>query len=139
MAIVAYFLGLTIYNIFSLGLKGVDAIPRPSLPSFPSFSLPSFSTLFSRDPRRPAGPSFWRGGRNRGAGGNGYGHIRTYEDEEEDGFAGRFSLDDEDEDEEGGNARALGGDVWRDVPARGVGNQQRPKTNTSTQGGLVNL
>lgn len=122
IAILSLLIGATIYNRFILGLRGFDQLPRPS------FSLPSLSNPFKR-PQEVGLPTTsdtgaskswfsWRRPRSRFAG---YNHIRAEEDEEEDALTdGRFSLE-EDEAEE--DARALPGSdptIWRDVRSNGL-------------------
>ena len=94
VAILTWFLGHTLYNRLYLKRRGPDQFPIPSfLSSLRSrVKLPTFSRP---DVPRPGG---WR----RSLGGqNGYSHIRAAEEDEEEGFAGRFSLDDDDEEDDG--------------------------------------
>jgi cation-dependent mannose-6-phosphate receptor len=120
----ASFAGVTMYNRFVLGLKGWDQLPRPSAPHF---DLSGLRRLFRRDAQSGPGWGSW----NRSGG---YGHVRAEEDDEEEGFAGRFSLADDEEDED---ARALAGDpaVWRSAQPGKQGNI----SNGRGSGGLVNL
>ncbi|KAI5454738.1 hypothetical protein NCC49_003624 [Naganishia albida] len=118
------FAGITMYNRFVLGLKGWDQLPRPTLPHLHWSGLRG---LFRRD--APSGPGW--GSWNRSGG---YGHVRAEDNDEEEGFAGRFSLADDDDDED---ARALSGDpaVWRNAePAK----QGHSNVNGGGRG-LVNL
>lgn len=113
------FAGMTMYNRFVLGYKGWDQLPRPSAPHF---DLSGLRRLFRRD-----GQTSWSSG--------GYGHVRAEDNDEEEGFAGRFSLADDDDDDD---ARALAGDpaVWRDAqPAK----QSHNSNGGRGSGGLVNL
>ncbi len=123
IAMGAYLLGLVLYKRFVLKQSGRDLLPGLSSFSFlserPSFD---FSSLFGRGSGgRGAGFSSWKPSFGRG----GYRNLRpgadgTYAtDEEEEALAGgRFSLDDDEEED----ARALSGDpsVWRAV-GRGPG------------------
>lgn len=113
------FAGMTMYNRFVLGYKGWDQLPRPSAPHF---DLSGLRRLFRRD-----GQTSWNSG--------GYGHVRAEDNDEEEGFAGRFSLADDDDDED---ARALAGDpaVWRDAQPGKQGNNSNGGRGS---GGLVNL
>jgi cation-dependent mannose-6-phosphate receptor len=120
IAVLTWFLGHTLYNRFFLKLRGRDQFP---IPSVPSLHLPSMPSLGKSGSAASAAKPNW--GWQRRSQRAGYGHVRAEEDDEEEGFAGRFSLEDEDEDAEdltgqGLDARALGGNagVWRDTPAR---------------------
>ncbi|KAJ9101946.1 hypothetical protein QFC19_005027 [Naganishia cerealis] len=119
--------GLIMYNRFVLGLKGWDQLPRPS---FPHFDLSGLRRLSGRDAHAGPGWGSW----NRSGG---YGHVRAEDNDEEEGFAGRFSLADDEDDED---ARALAGDpaVWRNADSAeqdDVGNHG----NSGRYGGRVNL
>lgn len=121
------FAGITMYNRFVLGLKGWDQLPRPSLPHFHWSGLRG---LFRRDTQSGPGWGSW----NRSGG---YGHVRAEDNDEEEGFAGRFSLADDDDDED---ARALAGDpaVWRNASPAQQGNATSNGGGRGS-GGLVNL
>jgi cation-dependent mannose-6-phosphate receptor len=124
VAILTWFFGHTFYNRLYLGRRGIEQFPIPSsLPfSLPSVSLPKFGSRSagpSSQASKPAGAGFgWRRSSQR----RGYSNIRADEDDEEDGFAGRFSLEDDDDLDEPRDLteglvreNALGGetDAWR--------------------------
>jgi cation-dependent mannose-6-phosphate receptor len=121
------FAGITMYNRFVLGLKGWDQLPRPSLPHL---DLSGLRRLFRRDAH--AGPG-WGSWNTSG----GYGHVRAEDNDEEEGFAGRFSLADDEDDED---ARALAGDpaVWRNDESTDRANVGG-NGNGARSGGRVNL
>lgn len=121
------FAGITMYNRFVLGLKGWDQLPRPSLPHF---DLSGLRRLFRRDAHAGPGWGSW----NRSGG---YGHVRAEDNDEEEGFAGRFSLADDEDDED---ARALAGDpaVWRNDESTDRANVGG-NGNGARSGGRVNL
>jgi cation-dependent mannose-6-phosphate receptor len=106
---IIYLLFHTLYNRFILGYRGWDQLPHPSIPSF---QFPSMN-FFQQSRSSPSWGSWRRGG---------YGHVGAVDpdDDEGQGFAGRFSLEDDEADQD---ARALAGDpsVWRDVGRGGGG------------------
>lgn len=130
MALLTWFGGVTLYNRIHLKRRGMDQFPLPS------FKLPSLSGLFGRTGSNassgaPKSGFGWRRRSQRG-GTAGYSNIRADEYDEGEGFAGRFSLDDDDDldDQDAQNltsqsveARALAGEAnaWRSQPAAGQG------------------
>jgi cation-dependent mannose-6-phosphate receptor len=94
IAIVAYLVAGTLYNRFALGLRGMDQIPRISFFSFSdTMDFLKRITESCRGGSRPRQWGSW-GERNRYSG---FGRLAA---EEEESIAhGRFSLEDEDEDE----------------------------------------
>ncbi|KAL7419739.1 hypothetical protein Q5752_005655 [Cryptotrichosporon argae] len=107
IAFFTWFLGHTLYNRLYLQRRGLSQFPLPALPSL---ALPSFRRS---DAQPRTGPSWgsWRRSARRT---RGYNTVSALENDEEEGFAARFSLDDEDE-QGMEDARALGGEVdaWR--------------------------
>ncbi|KAK4687626.1 cation-dependent mannose-6-phosphate receptor, partial [Tremellales sp. Uapishka_1] len=133
IAILTWFGGHTLYNRYYLRLRGREQFPFPSL-SAPSLSLPSLP--FRRKDASAARPA-WGFRRSQRSG---YNHVRAEENDEETGFAGRFSLDDgEDEDEEDltgmEDARALGGNVWSER----TGGQGTGGAKVGVHQGLVDI
>lgn len=111
IAVLTWFLGHTLYNRFFLQRRGKDILP---LPSFSKLKLPSLpSRSGSTGQTGPKWGSWRRSSRS------GYSGIRAEEGDENEGFAGRFSLDDDDEDLDGPD-EILGEDrdAWRDIPGR---------------------
>ncbi|ORY27462.1 mannose-6-phosphate receptor binding domain-containing protein [Naematelia encephala] len=136
IAFLTWFGGHTIYNRFYLKRRGLDQFPIPkiSLPSAPALSFRSDgqSTI-----PKPGG--FWKRRSQR----NGYTNIRADDNDEHEGFAGRFSLEEDDEDAEdltggGVDARALGGEThaWRGT-ARG--DSQQGHASVGVHQGLVDV
>jgi cation-dependent mannose-6-phosphate receptor len=115
IAILTWFLGHTLYNRFFLQRRGRDILP---LPSFSKLKLPSLpSRSGSSGSGSQSGPKW---GSWRRSARSGYSGIRAEEGDEHEGFAGRFSLDDDDEDLDDGPDEILGEDrdAWRDIPGR---------------------
>ena len=112
IAILTWFLGHTLYNRFFLQRRGKDILPLPSFSRFKLPSLPSRSTSTGQ-----SGPKW---GSWRRSARSGYSGIRAEEGDENVGFAGRFSLDDDDEDLDDGPDEITGEDrdAWRDIPGR---------------------
>jgi cation-dependent mannose-6-phosphate receptor len=112
IAILTWFLGHTLYNRFFLQRRGKDILP---LPNFSKFKLPSLPSRSSSTGQ--SGPKW---GSWRRSARSGYSGIRAEEGDEHEGFAGRFSLDDDDEDLDDGPDEILGEDrdAWRDIPGR---------------------
>ncbi|WVR03836.1 hypothetical protein IAU60_000833 [Kwoniella sp. DSM 27419] len=109
IAIFTWFGGHTLYNRFYLQRRGMSQFPLPSL-RLPSVALPSMAR--SGGQPKPSWGS-WRRRSDR----SGYSNIRADEHDEEESFAGRFSLEDDDEDAEDltGTAAGLGAETnaWR--------------------------
>lgn len=119
VAFVTWLGGHTLYNRFYLNRRGFDQFPIPSfhIPSMPSFSR-------SSDGSGPSKPRWGRWSQR-----SGYSGIRADENDEDEGFAGRFSLEDDDGDAEdltGRNVGALGeeANAWRGAPGQANGVQQ---------------
>ena len=111
IAVLTWFLGHTLYNRFFLQRRGRDILP---LPSFSGLRLPSLpSRSGSANQTGPKWGSWRRSSRSW------YDGIRAEEGDENEGFASRFSLDDDDEDLDGPD-EILGEDrdAWRDIPGR---------------------
>jgi cation-dependent mannose-6-phosphate receptor len=134
IAFLTWFFGHTLYNRFYLKRRGLAQFPLPSF-TLPKLSAGSIRNPFTR--AEPSRPRFGFGRRSRA----GYANVRADEGyDEEDGFAGRFSLEDDEDAEDltgegvqvGANA-ALGEetDAWRGAGAAGVGRA----TNGTTVGG----
>ncbi|WWC60243.1 uncharacterized protein I303_102809 [Kwoniella dejecticola CBS 10117] len=100
IAIITWFGGHTLYNRFYLNRRGLSQFPVPSF-SLPKIALPKrgADSSSSNGPRWGA----WRRRSNRA----GYTGIRADEHEEE-GFAGRFSLDDDELDEDAEDLTGVG-------------------------------
>ncbi len=140
IAFFTWFGAHTLYNRYYLKLRGASQFP---IPTFPSIRLPSF---FQRSPNTQNGfgggsssttnsKPGWGSWRRRSQRSSGYNAIRADEVDEEEGFAARFSLDDEDE--EGlEDARALGNETnaWRGHTAVGG-----PAAQSDTQEGAVGV
>ena len=111
IAILTWFAGHTLYNRFYLERRGLSQFPLPQ--SLPKLKLPSFQKSSSGEPSRPS----WGFGRRSQRGGA-YSAMNT---DESQGFAARYSLDSDDDDEHedltggGEDARVLGGEAreWR--------------------------
>lgn len=107
VALLTWFGGHTLYNRFYLGRRGIEQFPVPRCSRPPGVRLPQpvSSSDGSAQPRRWSAP--WKRRSQRA----GYNHIRQNPNEE-DHLAARFSLDD-DEDED--DAHVLGGEMeaWR--------------------------
>jgi len=107
IAVLTWFMGHTLYNRLYLKRTGLSQFPIPqSLPSLP---------FMGKSESSPSKPRWGFGRRSQR---NGYQGIRADEHDEEEHFAGRFSLDDDDEEDLTGgaeDARALGGEAnaWR--------------------------
>ncbi|OCF42427.1 hypothetical protein I317_03802 [Kwoniella heveanensis CBS 569] len=100
IAIFTWFGGHTIYNRFYLKRRGLAQFPMPSL-SFPRVKLPTMPSSSGRAANKSSQKPGWGSwGRRSQRSHNGYSNIRADEDDEEEGFAGRFSLEDDDEDAE---------------------------------------
>jgi cation-dependent mannose-6-phosphate receptor len=112
IAILTWFLGHTLYNRFFLQRRGKDILP---LPSFSKFKLPPLPSRSSSTGQ--SGPKW---GSWRRSSRSGYSGIRAEEGDEHEGFAGRFSLDDDDEDLDDGPDEITeeDRDAWRDIPGR---------------------
>jgi cation-dependent mannose-6-phosphate receptor len=102
IAILTWFGGHTLYNRFYLKKSGMDVFPIPKCHRPPGVRLPQpiSSSDGSAQPRRS-----WSAPWKRRSQRAGYNHLRQ-DPNEEDHLAARFSIDDEDEDED---ARVLGG------------------------------
>ncbi|GFZ42625.1 hypothetical protein JCM24511_00342 [Saitozyma sp. JCM 24511] len=135
IAFLTWFFGHTLYNRFYLKRRGLAQFPLPSF-TFPKLSAGSIRNPFTR--AEPSRPRFGFGRRSRA----GYANVRADEGyDEEDGFAGRFSLEDDEDAEDltgegvqvGANA-ALGEetDAWRGAAAPGGMGRA---TNGTTVGG----
>jgi cation-dependent mannose-6-phosphate receptor len=113
-----WFLGHTLYNRFFLQRRGKDILPLPNLSKF---KLPSIPSRGSGSGQSQSGPKWGSWRRSQGSG-NGYSGIRAEENDENEGFAGRFSLDDDDELDEGPDEILdEDRDAWRDIPGRSTG------------------
>ncbi|WVQ83617.1 hypothetical protein IAT38_005758 [Cryptococcus sp. DSM 104549] len=110
IAFFTWFGGHTIYNRFYLNRRGLSQFPIPSLPSW---HIPSLSLGRSNDTSQPSGPR-WGGWRRRSAR-SGYSGVRADDNDEEEGFAGRFSLEESDEDAEDLTGSGVAGEqnAWR--------------------------
>jgi cation-dependent mannose-6-phosphate receptor len=135
IAFLTWFFGHTLYNRFYLKRRGLAQFPLPSF-TLPKLSAGSIRNPFTR--AEPSRPRFGFGRRSRA----GYANVRADEGyDEEDGFAGRFSLEDDEDAEDltgegvqvGANA-ALGEetDAWRGAAAPGGMGRA---TNGTTVGG----
>jgi cation-dependent mannose-6-phosphate receptor len=125
IAILTWFGGHTLYNRFFLHRRGLDQFPLPRC------SAPKLSLGGNSDGERPA--RSWGFRRSQ----RGYNHLRTEPDEEDSLAAARFSLEDEDDEDD---ARALGGEVnaWRGhTPRRSSDDGDRPRVGAHQ--GLVDL
>jgi cation-dependent mannose-6-phosphate receptor len=123
IAFITWFGGHTLYNRFHLKRRGLEQFPIPRS----TISLPK--SPFNRS---DTGRSFWRRSQRPG-----YSNVRAEEyDGEEDGFAGRFSLEDDDEDAEDLTGQGLGAerDAWRGAQG---GNVQQGKVGVHQ--GLVDV
>lgn len=131
IAILTWFVGQTLYNRFHLGRRGMAQFPIPGF----SCGCPASNNNTEQPPRRGWGLN--RGRRSQ----RGYNHLATEPDEEDSLAAARFSLtDDEDEDD----ARALGGEVdaWRGTGYRRsqeLGAMGGDGERVGAHQGLVNL
>ncbi|WWC68691.1 uncharacterized protein I206_102625 [Kwoniella pini CBS 10737] len=109
IAIITWFGGHTLYNRYYLKRSGLSQFPIPSF-SFPKIALPK--TGRSTENTSGNGPRWgaWRRRSNR----SGYTGIRADEHEEE-GFAGRFSLDDDELDDDAEDLTGVGNEAnaWR--------------------------
>ncbi|KAK8861528.1 hypothetical protein IAR55_002350 [Kwoniella newhampshirensis] len=138
IAILTWFGGVTLYNRFYLHKRGLSQFPIPSL-HMPSVALPTFGSKTTSD--NGTSKPGWGSWRRRSAR-SGYSSIRAEatEDDEEEGFAGRFSLEDDDEDAEdltGGET-----DAWRNHGANAKGKIPGLASGTGTVGvhqGLVDI
>lgn len=116
-----WFLGHTLYNRFFLKRRGRDIFPFPHFSNFKIPSLPSRPRAGGSAAQ--SGPK-WGSWRRSTANRSGYSGIRAdeHDHDEQEGFAGRFSLDDDEIDEEERGAGSLGlgedRDAWRDIPGR---------------------
>jgi cation-dependent mannose-6-phosphate receptor len=123
IAILTWFGGHTLYNRFYLKKSGMDVFPIPKCHRPPGVRLPQpiSSSDGSAQPRRS-----WSAPWKRRSQRAGYNHLRQ-DPNEEDHLAARFSIDDEDEDED---ARVLGGEMeaWR---RSGDEEAARPSASTS--------
>ncbi|WVN85701.1 uncharacterized protein L203_100851 [Cryptococcus depauperatus CBS 7841] len=133
IAILTWFGGLTLYNRFVLKRRGLSQFPVPSF-HFPSISLKSSLSSESSKPRWGS----WRRRSNQA----GYNHIRADDNDEEDGFAGRFSLEESDEDAEDLTAAGVGdASVWRShqQDQQREGGHNKGKAKVGAHEGLVNI
>ncbi|WWD16563.1 hypothetical protein CI109_100990 [Kwoniella shandongensis] len=139
IAILTWFGGLTLYNRLYLKKRGLSQFPIPSF-HLPSISLPGTKSSSATGNGTSSGQPRWGswGRRSNRSGAGGYSSIRAEaaEDDEEEGFAGRFSLEDDDEDAEdltGGET-----DAWR---SHGHANGAKAKGNGSVgvHQGLVDI
>ncbi|ODN80657.1 hypothetical protein L202_02836 [Cryptococcus amylolentus CBS 6039] len=125
IAFLTWFGGVTMYNRLKLKRRGIDQFPLPDFSSWhlPSIHLPSRSNVnsSSNGASRPGWGSW-----NRRS--SGYSNVRADEhDDEETGFAGRFSLEESDEDAEDLTTVGVGeANVWR--------NHQQERDSTDEQG-----
>ncbi|ORX33663.1 mannose-6-phosphate receptor binding domain-containing protein [Kockovaella imperatae] len=134
--ILAWFIGHTAYNRFVLQKRGMDVFPIPritrQLPSLmPTASAPSSS---SKKPRWGIGRRSQRG----------YSNVRADDNDEGEGFAGRFSLEDDEDDvggPSGGDARELGGDTeaWRGQRGQSSSNHDTQGNKPGAHQGLVDV
>ncbi|KAK6907286.1 hypothetical protein I203_101276 [Kwoniella mangroviensis CBS 8507] len=118
IAILTWFGGHTLYNRFYLGRRGSAQFPLFHIPR-PKISLPTFKSRSNGNGQGSSGGPKWGSWRRRSQrSGNGYTSIRADENDEEEGFAGRFSLDD---DELDADAEDLTGvnetNAWRNQAA----------------------
>lgn len=126
-----WFGGVTLYNRLHLKRRGLSQFPLPSL-HFPSISLPSRN---SGEQSRPSWGSWRRRSNRSGA----YDRVRAEEhDEEEEGFAARFSLEESDGDAEDITSES---NVWRShqqgqAEDRGKG---KGKGKVGVHEGLINI
>jgi len=123
--------GQTLYNRFYLKRRGRDQFP------FSSLHLPGFSRSGHTGPSLPGLGSFRR--RSQRAG---YSGIRAEENDEDEGFARRFSLEEDDEDAEdltGQRVGALGeeANAWRGAPNGQANGVQQGKVGVHQ--GLVDV
>lgn len=75
--------------------------------------------------------------------GSGYSGIRAEENDENEGFAGRFSLDDDELDEGPDEILGEDRDAWRDIPGRASGgagdSNGKGKGKVGVHQGLTNV
>lgn len=134
IAVLTWFAGHTFYNRFYLSKRGLDQFPLPRFP-LPSIRLPTFKK--SSEASRPK----WGFGRRSQRGG-----YTAMNQDETQGFAARYSLSDDDEDEGphedltggGEDARVLGGEAreWR---GQSAGRGAQPSGGVGVHQGLVDV
>lgn len=118
----AALIGGTMYNRFILGHRGLHQIPKPSMPSLKNpFKRQQGSVgLGGTTGSGPSGSGrSWNPFRRNHSRFTGYNHIRADDNDEEDHLAGRFSLEDDEIEED---ARDLANDAsqWREVRSGGL-------------------
>lgn len=119
IAFLTWFLGHTLYNRFFLKRHGREIFP---FPNFGGLKLPT-TLSGSKGTGNKSGPK-WGSWRRSDRSRSGYSNVRAdeHEHDEQEGFAGRFSLEDDefDEDERELSGSGLGEDrdAWRDIPGR---------------------
>lgn len=139
IAILTWFGGHTLYNRFYLKKRGLEVFPIPRCHRPPGVHLPqpiSSSDGSAQVPRRS-----WSAPWKRRSQRAGYNHLRQ-DPNEEDHLAARFSLDDDDVDED--DARVLGGEMeaWRRSGDEETSRPSASASNGETVGvhqGLVRL
>jgi len=121
IAFLTWFFGHTLYNRFYLKRAGSEIFPFPSLKkwSLPKPRIPGFGKSDSA-PKRGFGWNSRRSG--------GYSNIRADDHDEEEQFASRFSLEDDDEDAADLSPSIVGSRVlgeeanaWRGERSNGTG------------------
>lgn len=89
-------------------------------PNLGKLKLPSLPNRESGSTQSGSGPN-WGSWRRSSGSRSGYSNVRAdeHDHDEQEGFAGRFSLDDDDDESEA-EERGLGEDrdAWRDIPGR---------------------
>ena len=114
-----WFLGHTLYNRFFLKRRGRDIFPIPNFLS--NLRVPSLPSRPGSGTSGQSGPK-WGSWRRSAGSRSGYSNIRAdeHDHDEQEGFAGRFSLDDDELEEEERGQSGLGEDrdAWRDIPGR---------------------
>ncbi|WVW80082.1 hypothetical protein I302_102055 [Kwoniella bestiolae CBS 10118] len=137
IAILTWFGGHTLYNRFYLGRRGAAQFP---LFHIPKISLPTFKSQSNGE--SSTGPKWGSWRRRSQRSGGGYTSVRADENDEEEGFAGRFSLDD---DELDADAEDLTGvnetNAWRNQGASigANGDGANGKKNVGVHQGLVDI
>ncbi|WWC87820.1 uncharacterized protein L201_002712 [Kwoniella dendrophila CBS 6074] len=147
IAIFTWFGGHTLYNRFYLKRTGLSQFPLPSSLSLPKIKLPSIgkSSQSGSGSGSGSGPK-WGSWRRRSHRSNGYIGIRADEDDEEEGFAARFSLDDDDLDNDAEDLTSTNGlgnetNAWRNQSNGGVatGDVNNKGKNVPLHQGLVDI
>ncbi|WRT65640.1 uncharacterized protein IL334_002585 [Kwoniella shivajii] len=144
IAIMIWLGGVTLYNRFYLKRTGWSQFPIPSF-HLPKIALPNVGLGRSQAASGSGsntGPKWGSWGRRSQR--SGYSGIRADDDDEEEGFAGRFSLEDDDMDAEDlTGAHGLGGDtnVWRNQnnTSNGINGSENNGKNVGVHQGLVDI